>query len=201
MGIRLLNKFVALALLFVIGTSLAVGNPVTMMDSVANKMINALKQNKSRLSQKGVITNIVNANLIPHVDLVRMSASAVGRKYWLSATSSQRGKFIGEFKDLMISTYAAALSSYDDDTVRFYPLRGGYDKRIVTVQSVIQRTSGQKIPINYNLVNNKGDWKVYDFSIENVSMVQSYRSQFAGDLARSGLSGLIDKLSSHNKKS
>ena len=196
-----LSKVTICVLLLFVNVSFAIGSPVSLMDNVANKMISALKQNKSRLSRDGVISKIVNVNLIPHVDLARMSASAVGRKYWMGATSSQRGKFINEFKELMISTYAAALSSYDDDVVKFYPLRGGYDKRVVTVQSVIQRKSGQTIPINYNLVNNKGSWMVYDFSIENVSMVQSYRSQFAGDLARSGMAGLIDKLSEHNKKS
>jgi len=69
----------------------------------------------------------------------------------------------------------------------------------VTVNSIIVRKSGQRIPVNYNLSRVGSSWKVYDFSIENVSMVQSYRSQFSGVLASSGLTGLIQRLSQHNK--
>ena len=142
---------------------------------------------------------IVNRNLLPHIDLNRMSASVVGR-YWRKASGSQRAKFKREFSYLVTTTYAAALSSYDGDRVRFYPLRVNYQSRpTVTVRSVIMRRNGQRIPVSYNVVRRGGRWKVYDFSIENVSMVRSYRSQFAGVLSSRGFSGLVQKLRRHNR--
>jgi phospholipid transport system substrate-binding protein len=69
----------------------------------------------------------------------------------------------------------------------------------LTVRSVIIRRSGQRIKVDYNVVRSGDSWKVYDFSIENVSMVQSYRSQFSDVLAQQGMSGLLQRLKTHNK--
>lgn len=175
-------------------------SPVTQLQGIANRMVQSLERNKSRLSNMSVIRRIVNRNLLPNVDLNRMSASVVGR-YWRGASGSQRAAFKKEFAYLVTTTYAAALSSYDNDRVRFYPLRVNYqNRRTVNVRSLIVRSNGQRIPVNYDLVRQGSRWKVYDFSIENVSMVQSYRSQFAGVLSSRGFPGLLQQLKQHNSR-
>ena len=62
------------------------------------------------------------------------------------------------------------------------------------MQSTIVRANGQTIPVSYRLINQGGEWKVYDFSVEGVSLVQSYQSQFSNDLSQSGLGGLLEKM-------
>jgi len=191
-------RYYALALLLVSVSTFAVQSPVTQMQGVANKMIGQLEKNKSNLNSR-TIDQIVNRVLVPVVDMNRMAGLTVGARYWRSASSAQRAAFITQFKKMVIATYAAALSSYDGDRVRFYPLRGDYqNKRVVRVNSVIVRLNGQKIPVSYNLVRSGNAWRVYDFSVENVSIVNSYRSQFAGALSQSGLSGLTQKIKRHN---
>jgi len=180
--------------------ALAIESPVTMLQRISNQMISSLEKNKSRLKKSNVIHNIVNRVLIPHIALNRMSASVVGPRYWRSASRAQRSTFIRQFTRLVTSTYSAALASYDGDRVRFYPLRGGYRGATVQVRSVIARRNGQRIPMSYSLIRQGSRWKVYDFSIENVSIVQSYRAQFAGVLSRSGMRGLIQRLISHNRR-
>ena len=69
----------------------------------------------------------------------------------------------------------------------------------MTVRSMIIRHTGQKIGVDYNVVRSGDSWKVYDFSIENVSMVQSYRSQFSDVLPQQGMAGLLQRLKAHNK--
>jgi phospholipid transport system substrate-binding protein len=102
----------------------------------------------------------------------------------------------------VISNYSAALADYDDDRVEVYPLRkNAQSGRILTVQSVIIRKSGQRIPISYLVSNSTGNWRINDFTIENVSMIQSYKSQFAAPLSEGGLAKLIQQLGSHNQKS
>ncbi|WP_406566709.1 Tgt2/MlaC family protein [Coxiella endosymbiont of Dermacentor marginatus] len=49
-----------------------------------------------------------------------------------------------------------------------------------------------KFLISYNLVNDRGQWKIYDFSIEGVSLIQSYHSQFSEVLAQKGLVILLE---------
>lgn len=201
--LRRLSVFVfSVSLTFIAGLASAnAGSPVPVLDSAATQMMNNLEANKSKLKNENVIYNIVNRVLLPHIDLDRMSMAVVGRQYWTNANPAQRSEFINQFTHLVTSTYAAALASYDDDKVKFYPLRGDYNNsKTVTVRSVIIRKNGQKIAVDYNVVKSGDSWKVYDFSIENVSMVQSYRSQFADVLSRQGMPGLLQQLKSHNRK-
>ncbi len=174
----------------------AVVSPLIMMQNVAGQMLSSLTQNQSKLkSNPAIISSIVHSTLIPHVDADRMAGSVLGRDYWNKATPAQRKEFIRSFTTLVISTYSAALASFDGDVIQFYPLRGGYNNvQSIQINSVIQRKNGQTIPINYNLELQGGKWMIYDFVIANISMVQSYRSQFATTLASGGLPALLQKL-------
>lgn len=198
--INKVRQWIALSFLVVFSFGVYASSPGEVMDQTANQMISALEKNKARLkSSDGVIYSIVQRTLIPHIDLNRMAGSVVGRDYWSKASASQHQTFIREFTKLVISTYAAALASYDGDQVKFHPTRA--DGSTVVVNSIIIRKNGQKIPISYNLVREGETWKIYDFNIENISMVQSYRSQFSDILASSGMNGLMQKLISHNHTS
>lgn len=193
---------ISMSLMLTLGAARAdVVSPVTVLNKAANAMLSSLEQNKSKLNKgNGVIYNIVSQILLPYVDVDRMSMAVVGRQYWMSATPAQKSEFINQFTRLVTSTYAAALASYDQDKVQFFPIRGDYaTNRTVTVRSVIIRRTGQKIAVDYNVVRDGDSWKVYDFSIENVSMVQSYRSQFSDVLAQQGMAGLLQRLKAHNK--
>lgn len=188
-----------LLLVCYIASATAIASPVDMLNQTANEMLSSLAKNKARLSSPNVIFSIVQHTLIPHIDLNRMAGSVVGRENWLNASASQRQTFIKEFTRLVTSTYSAALSSYDDDHVQFYPVRGDYNtSNSLVVNSVIIRKTGQRISINYNVTRAGNSWKVYDFNIENISMVESYRSQFADILAREGMAGLNQQLIKHN---
>lgn len=199
---RLSFKWLLLFPLFLFcNYTLAASSPLTTMQDMANQTLSFLQKNQSRLkSNPELINSMVNRVLVPHIDADRMGGAVVGRRYWDNATPEQRNEFIRQFKRLVISTYSNALSSYDDDKIRFYPLRGNYEgQKTIQIRSVIIRKNGQRISIDYNLVLTKGKWKIYDFSIEDVSMVQSYRSQFGSVLARGGLPELIQRLVIHNR--
>jgi len=202
MKLRAIRLGLLAVLLFVSGLTFA-ASPVSTIQSAANRMVSQLERNKSSLnSNPNIIHRIVNSVLVPIIDVNRMAGSVVGRSYWSKASSSQRSQFIREFKQQVINTYSAALSSYNGDKVTVYPLRSGYQgKKTVVVKSVIVRKNGQRVSVNYNLVKRSSGWKVYDFSIEGVSIVQNYRSQFAGPLANGGLSNLIKQLKKHNRGS
>ena len=202
MKLRAIRLGLLAVLLFVSGLTFA-ASPVSTIQSAANRMVSQLERNKSSLnSNPNIIHRIVNSVLVPIIDVNRMAGSVIGRSYWSKASSSQRSQFIREFKQQVINTYSAALSSYNGDKVTVYPLRSGYQgKKTVVVKSVIVRKNGQRVSVNYNLVKRSSGWKVYDFSIEGVSIVQNYRSQFAGPLANGGLSNLIKQLKKHNRGS
>ena len=63
---------------------------------------------------------------------------------------------------------------------------------ISTIDSVIIYHNGQRISINYNLNKNEDQWQIYDFRIEGISLVQSYRSQFVRTLAQGGSASFVE---------
>jgi phospholipid transport system substrate-binding protein len=180
--------------LFFLTSVVAAPSPLPMMKQIAQNMITALKRNKSRLSgNAGLVRKIVNRVLIPHVDIYAMAGRVVGRNYWLKASSAQRERFANLFKNKVISTYASALSSYDRDRILFFPLRKNPGK-YARVRSLIVRRNGQKIPVNYNLRYQNSRWKIVDLSVENVSIVNNYKAQYADTLRQGGLKNLIAKM-------
>jgi phospholipid transport system substrate-binding protein len=176
-------------------------SPVAMLQNVANNMIAKLKQNQSQLkSSARVVHQIVNSTLIPYVDANRMAGMVVGRGNWYAATPNQRREFVKQFKQVVINTYSNALASFNDDKCKVYPLRVSTKGKWYTqVNSVIIRKNGQRIGISYNLIRSGKSWKIYDFSIEGVSIIQNYRSQFSGTLASGGMAKLIMRLKSYTR--
>lgn len=169
--------------------------PVEMLDTAAQKMIHVLQKHQGELAGKQqLIYRCVEQNLLPHVDVMGMSRSVLGREAWSRASAAERAAFAKAFQQLVIRTYAAPLSKYAGETVRFYPMREPADGRFARVESEIIRPSGPPIPLAYNLVLKGEQWKVYDLSVEGVSLLQSYRSQFEAALQQETLLQLIDKM-------
>lgn len=185
-------------ILFVIGVivspliSAAQNSPIPMLEETANNIIATLKENKSSLkSNPNIIYKAVETHLLPIVDVVGMSRSVLGRQAWTKATKSQRAQFSKAFTRLVIRTYSSPLAQYADESVQFLPLRGSLNSRFIRVNSIIVRTEGQNIPLSYSLVDKNGQWKIYDISVEGVSLLQSFRSQFAQALQNSSIDDLI----------
>lgn len=199
---KLIKNAIFIILLFFCSFASASTSPLISLQDIANKMISELQQHQSQLKNNPQLINqIVNQQLIPHIDVDRMAGSVIGRHYWQTATLAQRKLFIREFEKMVVSTYSMALSFYDKDQIKFRPLQSRVaNQKEVNVESVILRRNGQRIPISYNLVNNGRQWKVYDFSIEGISLVQSYRSQFSGILAQGGLAALLKRLVANNRR-
>src|SRR5262249_28735021 len=134
-----------------------------------------------------------------HFDVDTMARLVLGRNAWMQATPEQRKRFTKDFTRLVIRTYASAMASYTNQTIKFMPIRGGYEGlNRIQVQSLIIREDGPSIPVNYRLELVNNEWFVYDFSVEGVSIIESFRSQFADALASEDLDNVILKLERHN---
>ncbi|MBN9231352.1 MAG: signal peptidase [Legionella sp. 40-6] len=179
----------------------AAGSPVPMLEQTANQIINTLKDNKANLKKNPqIIYKAVEKNLLPIVDVPGMSRSVLGRQAWTKATPAQRAKFSQEFTRLVIRTYSSPLAQYSDEKVQFLPVRGVINSRFIRVNSVIVRSQGQNIPLTYSLVDKNGAWRIYDISVEGVSLLQSFRSQFAQVLQNSTIDEVIHQMQNNQLK-
>jgi len=200
---RIARIFLSFFFLTFASVAFALESPVPMLQNVSDQMIQALKAKRASMRKDPTeVYGIVDKILVPHADLQAMARSALGRDAWMSATPQQQSAFVEAFKNLMVHTYGAGLSSYTDETVQFDKLREGEldaGNGRIEIRSKILRTDGPPISVTYRLIYKQGDWLVYDFSVEGISMVQSFRSQFASELS-SGMSldALTQKLNQHN---
>ena len=143
---------------------------------------------------------MADEKVLPHFDFARMAQWVLG-KHWRAATPDQRGQFTVEFRDLLVRTYATALLSYTDQQIVYLPLTVKPGEQDVTVKTEVKQTSGgPNIPIHYTFYKKGDDWKVYDMSIENVSLVTNYRSVYASKIGKEGLDALIASLAQSNKQ-
>ncbi len=171
--------------------------PVGLLKYIADNMIEQLRANQATLKTKpGIVYKIAYQYVVPYADLPEMSKRVLPPKIWNGATPAQKEQFQKEFTRLVIRTYASALTSYKDQEVKFFPVRGGGST--VEVKSEITSSSRPPISVSYRLLQSGGAWKLYDMSVEGVSLISSFRSQFADILARGNMNDLLAKLSKHN---
>jgi phospholipid transport system substrate-binding protein len=194
-------KFVVLSCCLFLTISSWAETPVTTLQNTANRIITTLKENKTRLrGNHQLVYDAVEQHLLPIVDVNGMARSVLGRNAWMKASTSERVDFTRAFTQLIIRTYASPLADYSDETVRFLPFNGSLTNRFIKINSIIVRSSGNNIPLNYSLVSINGQWKIYDLSIEGVSLLQSFRSQFAQALQDSNISTLVKQMHEHHHK-
>jgi len=146
----------------------------------------------------GRIQTLVENKVMPHVNFEVVTRSAVGPQ-WRSATPEQRGKLQTEFKTLLIRVYAGAISQLRDQTVEITKTLPVSGSKQVVVQTEV-RGKGEPIKLDYRLDQPAdGSWKIIDVNVGDLWLVQNYRSQFAQELGKGGIDGLIATLVERNK--
>jgi phospholipid transport system substrate-binding protein len=215
---RALNRFTGSAAAIALGLSLGlcapgaqaqsaaaaasapVGNttPDGLVRQISVEVIGTVKSDKA--IQAGDINKImalVDAKILPNVNFVRMTASAVGR-YWRQATPDQQKRLQEEFKHLLVRTYSGALTQVKDQSVELKPMRSRPEDTEVVVKTEI-RGSGEPLQLDYRLEKVGDAWKIYDVNVLGVWLVENYRSSFAQEISATGIEGLISKLAAKNK--
>lgn len=203
---RFLSRLFLLAL---VGSISLAGLSVQAADEAPDGMIKRLSTDvldnikADKAIQSGDLSRIialVDGKIMPNVNFQRMTASAVGPA-WRQATPEQQKRLQDEFKVLLVRTYAGALSQVSDQTIAIKPLRAAADDKEVIVRTEI-RGQGDPIQMDYRLEKTPGQgsgWKIYNFNVLGVWLVETYRSQFAQEINSKGIDGLIATLSDRNK--
>jgi len=136
--------------------------------------------------------------ILPHIDFERMTRLAVGRA-WRSADADQREALVAQFGTLITRVYAVAIDVYDGQDIQVDPLVLSPNDNDVIVRSRFIKAGAPPVEVNYTMWKSADGWKVYDITVENVSLVITYRSQFGEEIARSSIDGLIKSLAEKNR--
>lgn len=196
---KMLSKLLAtIALLAFGGAQAADMAPDALVKETSQEVLSILKKDHEFQTNQKKILDLVDAKVLPHFDFNRMTALAVG-KFWRQASPAQQQALTKEFRTLLVRTYSTSLSNYKNQTVAYKPFRMEPADTEATVKTQVVQPGGQPIPIDYSLHKTPEGWKVYDVTVDNVSLVTNYRSSFASEIRKGGIDGLVNALVEKNK--
>jgi phospholipid transport system substrate-binding protein len=147
-------------------------------------------------ADKSSYFQMVNEKIVPHFDVPYIARSVLARN-WKAATEPQRTRFQEAFKNMLIRSYAdAMLENYDMVRAEWKPLRLPEGATDVLVSSSLIRQGKQPVTIGFAMhaVGPGPDWKIYDITVENLSLIQNFRGQFAAELKKTTLDELIQRM-------
>jgi len=175
--------------------------PDVLVKNTANEVLEIVKKDKAiQNGDMKKITALAEEKILPHFDFERMSRDVLG-KHWNRASKEQQESFTKEFRELVTHTYSSALSKYRNQTIEYKPLRSQPGDTDVKVKTLILQPGGEPVPVDYTLEKIGDEWKVYDVTIDGVSLVTNYRGQFSNEVRQGGMDGLLKKLVDKNNQS
>ncbi|MEX8191841.1 MlaC/ttg2D family ABC transporter substrate-binding protein [Comamonas guangdongensis] len=172
--------------------------PDALVKRVSTDVLETIKKDASlRGGDTTKINALVNEKVMPYVDFRRMTSAAVGPA-WRQATPDQRQRLQDEFKGLLVRTYAGALAQVVDQTITVKPLRMAAGDTDVLVRTQVNGR-GDPVQLDFRLEKQSdGGWKLYNFNVLGVWLVETYRNQFAQEINANGIDGLIKTLASRS---
>jgi phospholipid transport system substrate-binding protein len=168
--------------------------PDKVVESVAKQVLGDLDVNREAYRKDTTkLRAMVDKYLLVNFD-TEYAAKLVLAKNWRTATPDQRKQFIEAFYQSMLQSYGTSLLDFTADKLKILPYQGKADDTVATVRSEIRRDNGSKVPVNYTLHKTPAGWKAYDITIEGVSYVKSFRTDFGTEIDQKGLDAVIKRL-------
>ncbi len=175
--------------------------PQEIIKDTAERLLKALDADREGYRKHPErIRKLVDELMLPHFDS-DYAARLVLAKHWRTATPEQRQRFIDAFYQRMLRNYGAALAEFTADRLTVLPFRGDLASGHATVRTEIRRDDGTRVPVNYSVRGTPKGWKAWDVTIEGISYVKNFRTDFGAEIEQKGLEAVIARLEAENRKS
>jgi phospholipid transport system substrate-binding protein len=159
------------------------GEPLDLVKSVVEGGIAVLKDPKLKSpEQKRERVERLKEIINPIFDYNEMARRSLGA-HWRRRSPAEQEEFIRLFRAFLEKIYSDKLDFYDGQRVMFG--RETIDQEYAQVDSIMTNSKGEENSLVYRLKRTDGKWKVYDAVVENISIVNNYRSQFDRVISKS----------------
>ncbi|MEE8551672.1 MAG: ABC transporter substrate-binding protein [Desulfobacterales bacterium] len=150
---------------------------------------NDLEQETKNNEVIEIVTPIFAFSLMPRLSL--------GTKYWTGLTKENKKRFTDLFVKRLKESYLEKLNLYTNEII-VYGAPVQVKKKIHIPTELISKDN--KIDMLYKLYKSKSGWKIYDIEIQGVSIISTYRSQFAEVMSTGTIDDLLLKLEKQEKE-
>jgi len=168
--------------------------PQELIEKVSQNLLREIDANRAALNaDPAKLRELVDRVVLPSFD-ADYSARLVLGKYWRTATQQQRQRFVDAFIQSMMRKYGNALLEFTADRLVILPFKGDLQADRATVRTEVKRDNGTPVPVNYSLHATAKGWKAWDVTIEGISYVKNFRTDFGAEIEAKGLDAVIDRL-------
>ena len=172
----------------------AVPAPDKVVETVARQVLSDLDKNRETYRKDSVqLRQMIDKYFLTNFD-TEYAAQLVLAKNWRTASAEQRKQFIDAFYQSLLQNYGNSLLDFTADRLKILPYQGKAADTTATVRSEIRRDNGSKVPVNYTMRLTSSGWKAYDITIEGISYVKSFRTDFGTEIDQKGLDAVIKRL-------
>ena len=172
--------------------------PDELVKRVTSDVLESIKSDKQLAAgDKRKALQLAEQKILPYIDFAEAAKLATGRA-WQGATPEQQTKITNEFRAMLVRIYSNAIDTYRGQTMKVLPTRMPAGATEVTVRNQYHSPGRPPTPVEYSMKKTAEGWKIYDVSVEGISLVQTYRSEFEQVTKTSGVDGLIKRLQEKN---
>lgn len=193
--------FVLLAILFVGGLTWLNAEektPEQIVEDTSTEVLRLVNEEAQRIkNEPGYVNQLIDELILPIVDLQAMGKLILG-KHWKTASEQQREQFIDEFKSMLIRTYAKSIADYGHAKVSVLSPKAKNQGKYYTVNTELDLGSGVPLNVAYVFRKNSDTWKVFDLSVDGLSLIKNFRTSFSQEISETSLDALIERLANTN---
>ena len=170
--------------------------PDQVIRQTVERLIDELTERKAELERdRTQLYELVSRVIVEHIAVDKI-AKLVLAQHWRNASLEQRIRFTDEFEKILIQTYASALFDYTGrEEMSFQSLQLTGDERTAVVRTDVKLPGVQAFPVNYKFLRlESGEWKIFDVTIEGISLVTIFQFSYGRVIQTEGLDSLISQL-------
>ena len=172
--------------------------PEALVKQVTDDVLAAIQSDRQlQAGDRKKALALAEEKILPHVDFKAAVALAAGQA-WKQATPQQQEQLTREFRAMLVRIYSNAIGIYQGQTMKVLPVRMASGDTEVVVRNQYVKPGQRPVLVEYAMHKTDRGWQIYDITVEGVSLVLAYRSEFAQIVDTAGIDGLIKRLQEKN---
>ena len=164
------------------------GAPTEQVRQYTDQVVKILENPELRSADKRAAVRKVAIEIF---DVNETARRALG-PHWQGRSAAERDEFVRLFADLLERTYISKIDLFGGERLRYTTESIDGDFAIVRAKVVTKK--GTEIPVEARMLRHSDQWLIYDISVENVSLISNYRTQFDRIIRTSSYEELVRKL-------
>ena len=170
----------------------AAGEPLNVVKAATDRALEVLKDPRYQAADKKTerierLKQIIN----PIFDYEETAKRSLG-SHWRRRTPDEQREFVKLFRSFLEKIYSDRIDEYAGEGIVFS--RESIENNYAEVDATIVSSKREETPLIFRLRRVNEKWLVYDAVVENISIVNNYRSQFDRVIRTSSYEELVKKI-------